>query len=365
MESNFKILMSADNSFNVRNWSHTLCNILQKEFNAEILLVFIGNIDDEVKNWFESEGFGVKIFQKPLLIDENYNNYEESANELKLFLEEIIDEFKPNVIHLNHFIGKLKTSFPVVLNANNIITSRIKNFRKNGMIKQADKYHELATESFNCADKIIVPSYFSLKSLYENFNINQKIEVIYNTDNFKQSAQTCEYGNIITAPECFKKNQLLLNNLLSKLPENVHLMVPSTNPCNKNYKRVVFLEQENKESIQQMFEKSSIYLALNYHDEYNISPVRAAFSKCAIVANDSDFFKEVWGDCAHLIPIKNPNYLIRTVNNLLENAHLLKNIAQKCYNKAMAAFNPKYTATRYMNVYKSLCKNNKVLKEVQ
>jgi len=84
------------------------------------------------------------------------------------------------------------------------------------------------------------------------------------------------------------------------------------------------------------------------------SSIRAAFSNCAIIANDIPLFRELWGDCACIFERNDANSLIRSINNLTENENLLSLTAKRCQNKALSTFSTKRMALEYINVYKKV-----------
>ena len=94
------------------------------------------------------------------------------------------------------------------------------------------------------------------------------------------------------------------------LPVQLAILSPSPSLCN----RAIFLRADVKVDTAQtcvairgpqteaqlraLYSRASIYAATARYEPLGMAALEAAFSRCAIVANDIPSFREVWGDAA-------------------------------------------------------------------
>ena len=55
---------------------------------------------------------------------------------------------------------------------------------------------------------------------------------------------------------------------------------------------------QTEAQLRALYSRAAIYAATARYDPLGMAPLEAAFSRCAIVANDIPSFREVWGDAA-------------------------------------------------------------------
>ena len=83
-------------------------------------------------------------------------------------------------------------------------------------------------------------------------------------------------------------------------------------------------------------------------------PLEAAFSRCAIVANDIPTFHEIWGDTACYFRYNDADDLARTLERLHADRELRLTYANLAYHRARQRYTAERMVDDYMNLYASL-----------
>ena len=85
-----------------------------------------------------------------------------------------------------------------------------------------------------------------------------------------------------------------------------------------------------------------------------MSALDAAFSRCAIVANDIPHFREVWGDAALYFRTNDASSLAETLRRLDADRALRHAYADRAYTRARERFTSKRMIDDYLALYRSL-----------
>jgi len=360
MSSGFKLLITTDSCGDQWDYVLTLCEAVSQLIKAKILVVCFG---DKPQN---TEKYDFEVLYTNL---KSSNIANCNTNEISIALYQVIEEFNPDIVHLNHYLGEFKTNRPTVLTSHGDDLNRIKwinicdkrYFTQNNI----EKYRILVEKSLNNASIIITSSRFLAEELIKTYSFKNKIKVIYNGISYNPSSNIPEEPSIITTGNFKNKssNIDLLVKLSTKIPGNIKLLLAGEKP-QENYlpRRIQYLGNLLSWELEKYYEQSSIYLALSTYETYGTELIKAAYSNCAIVANNIPYYKELWKDCACIFEKNNINSLIRNINNLVENNLLLKQIAKNCQTKALSSFNAKRMAYEYINIYKNILQMNIVNK---
>ena len=69
--------------------------------------------------------------------------------------------------------------------------------------------------------------------------------------------------------------------------------------------------------MRNLYSRASIYAATARYEPFGIAPLEAAFSRCAIVANDIPSYREIWGESAIYFRTNCADSLAETMRELL------------------------------------------------
>jgi glycosyltransferase involved in cell wall biosynthesis len=84
----------------------------------------------------------------------------------------------------------------------------------------------------------------------------------------------------------------------------------------------------------------------------------AAFSRCAIVANDIPSFREVWGDAALYFRTNDANSLATVLRQLDSDRPLRQAYANRAFARARERFTTNRMIKQYIDLYRSLLSAN-------
>ncbi len=364
MNTIFKLLLTSDVA-NFELWDYTvnLCSSLKKHMNIDILLVSTGgNPSERQLQQIKDLEIQADFTDHKLEWNDNFEHYQENTMEFENYLNFILRDFTPHLVHLNHYSCKnLSSNAPIIIAAHEDVLNRIKWVEKRGRNIPYEqkflKYRKLIHENLNRANVVVTTSKFMAEGLLRLYDFNSYIKIIYNGINYEPIHETPLKTSIIThAKSCQKSSNLdLLSKVSYKVPNDIDIYVIGKNENYlKNNNRIKFLDNPSLEDLKAAYKSASIYLALSPWDVYGIIQTQAAYSNCAIIANDIPIARELWDDCACIFERNNHNSLIRNVNNLLENNNLLSVTAKKCQTKALSAFNSNRMGLEYINLYKGI-----------
>lgn len=352
MSSTFKLLITTDVSSEIWSYTIKLCESIKFYIKADILIVSFGGKPDKFQ---EEEA-------KALNLDIMYTDYfpeisdKRAVIDAENFLLQVINDFDPNIVHLNHYMTiSDKVECPVIVTGHGDLISLIKWTRSN-TFKNIDQYRESVKNAVNSADAVILTSRFAVECLHKEYDFNNKFRVIYNGINIDTASNLPEKPCILAEGDLNdrSKNIGLLMKIADKIPESIKIRVIGNNNFDRNNKRIEWINNLSFEEKVQLHKKSSIFLALSSYEPFGFSSIISAYSNCAILANDIPFHRELWGDCACVYERNNINSFIRNLNNLIENEKLLTFTAKSCQAKALSAFSMKRMGLEYINIYRAI-----------
>jgi glycosyltransferase involved in cell wall biosynthesis len=103
-----------------------------------------------------------------------------------------------------------------------------------------------------------------------------------------------------------------------------------------------------------LYSRAAIYAATSRYQPFDASALEAAFSRCAIVANDIPPFREIWGDDALYFRANDAASLAEVIQLLSEERSLRQAYANRAYSRARERYTAKRMLDEYLRLYRSL-----------
>ncbi len=355
MASTFRLLMTSDLDGSGWEYTYNLCKSMQQKSNIEICILGFGN--DVSANTHNLEN--IQIIPTNLLSEKEITtlNDKHYLDEIKKQLEQVLKDFRPHIVHLNHILcSSVIQNYPALLYTQGNIFSLFKNQKSSS--QNFFETIDIMKDALNNSQAIVMPSMHSAYNLVKSFDIKNKIRVIYNGLSILPKEEIHLNSDIIVDAYMLKKHQdiSLLNKIASKLPDNINIKVLDNDKIFSQNRKIKSITYKNNEDIETAYNDSSIYLSLTGSESFNM--IKAAYLNCALIVNNTPVMKEMWGDCACLFQKSNPNSLLRSINNLIENKEKLKQSIQNCHVKALSVYNSQRMAQEYLNLYKNILKKN-------
>ncbi|HTW30639.1 MAG TPA: glycosyltransferase, partial [Candidatus Sulfotelmatobacter sp.] len=239
---------------------------------------------------------------------------EEDLHESSAFLVSLVRELRPDVLHLNQFCyGDLPVDVPrVVMAHGDLITwTQAVHDRPPQDPLSLNWYRQMVLRGLAAADAVVAPSAWMLDRLSACYSQPNRAEVIYPGRNpifFNPyvSKDDCvlAVGRLVDAG----KQVFLLTQQPHPLPVCIvgaeQTVTAPRVPIRADVKvateqtSVAIRGPQTDAQLRVLYSKAAIYAATSRYEPLGMPALEAAFSRCAIVANDIPTYREIWGDAA-------------------------------------------------------------------
>ena len=283
-----------------------------------------------------------------------------------LFLEQIIAETKPDVLHLSQYCyGSLPSRIPKLVVCHSDVISWWESVHgehppENDWIAE---YRKIVTEGLAGADMVVAPSRWMLAELREHYGPPRRGLVIYNGRNPALfNPHTSKEDLVLSVGRAWDKgkNVALLTQSSHTTPVWVVGEERHPDPAFRDVRQepergrgVRFIGPQGERQLRQLLSRASMYAATSQYEPFGLAPVEAALSRCAVIANDIPIFRELWGETACYFRHNDADDLARTIRKLREDVELRQTYANLAYRRAQQRF----TAERMLNDYLALYRN--------
>jgi len=282
------------------------------------------------------------------------------------YLQEIIEECRPDVLHLNQFCyGSLKCDVPRIVVAHSDVVSwwlaaRNKNPPESAWLNW---YRELVSRGLSSADTVIAPSRWMLGQITRHYGEPNRNSVIFNgrTPSLFNPYLTKDVGVVTMGRlwDCGKNAALLLRG---KMPAPITVIGADKHPESQSsvfaaeeINPDVHLEPPQDESeLVLTLARAGIYAATSQYEPFGLAPVEAALSRCAIVASDIASFRELWDGAALFFRNNDADSLRETLRVLVDDPATRRRYGNLAYDHALRNFSADRMVDDYLHVYHML-----------
>ncbi len=295
---------------------------------------------------------------------------EEDLSESSAFLVSLIQELRPHVLHLNQFCyGNLRVDVPRVIMAHgDLITwTQAVHDRPSRHERSLNWYRRTVLNGLAGADAVIAPSAWMLDRISACYGEPRRGEVIYPGRN-----------PIFFNPYVSKDDCVLTVGRLVDASKQVFLLTQQRHPvpvCIVGAEQTVPMPripiradvkvatEENSVAIRgpqtdaqlrALYSRAAIYAATSRYEPLGMAALEAAFSRCAIIANDIPSYREIWGDAALYFRRNDAASLAENIRLLNEDRAMRRAYAELAYSRARERFTTKRMIDQWLQVYRSL-----------
>lgn len=286
------------------------------------------------------------------------------------YLESLVSEVKPDLLHLSQYCyGSLPVAVPRVVVAHGDLVSWW--LSVHGQEPRDSRwlrwYREMVSQGIEAADAVVAPSRWMRDTLRCCYGWPRRDLVIHNGRN-----------PIFFNPYVSKDDSVLsvgrlwdAGKQVSLLTQHIHpfsvCIVASDNP---SYAPITPIRADVKLATDQvclalkgpqteaqlraLYSRAAIYAATSRYESFGMAALEAAFSRCAIVANDMPTFREIWGDAALYFRCNDAESLAQTIRMLDQDRDLCRAHANMAYQRARERFTAKRMTDDYLRLYRSL-----------
>ena len=283
---------------------------------------------------------------------------ERDIEESKRYLQLLIGEVKPDVLHFSQYCyGDLATDVPKVVVAHSDIVSwwaAVHECQPDNT-PWIKNYRETVSRGLNGADLVVAPSRWMLNQLSHYYEQPASQQVIYNGRTpslFRPDVQKDD--SVISVGRVWDpaKNVALL--LQGQHKSRTSIIGWEREPGREDRQRSVeppenvsLLGSKSQAELREIYARASIYAAPSRYEPFGLAPLEAAFSRCALLMNDNPVFHELWESAAIFFKKNDARECARQIDCLSQDSEL----RTRCADRAFQIACEKFTASRMVDQY--------------
>jgi glycogen(starch) synthase len=295
---------------------------------------------------------------------------ERDIEESRRYLEMLIDEVQPDVLHFNQYCyGDISVDVPRIVVAHSDVISWwvAVHGKEPDETPWIRRYREHVTRGLRGADLVVAPSRWMLDSV-ERYARPQQQAVIHNgrTPELFDSHERKEHFALSVGRiwDQAKQASLLLS---AQLPVRTCIVGWEDEPGRQSKESLLktnanaeLLGPKSQDELRSLFARASIYVATSSYEPFGLAPLEAALSGCALVMNDNPVFHELWGDSAVYFRRNDSADLARVVSELRNNNELREDRAARSYHRACNRFSAQRMVEQYEGAYDEVCSRTRI-----
>jgi glycosyltransferase involved in cell wall biosynthesis len=303
-------------------------------------------------------------------MDEAQHDLPESSR----FLASLIEEVQPDVLHLHQFChGDLPVDIPRVVMAHGDVVSWTQAVQgcSPRLTPWLKWYRETIVRGISAADAVVAPSAWMLDTIRANYIRPRREAVIYPGRNpiffnpyVSKDDSVLSVGRLLDAgkqvflltqhtqpfPVCIVGAEQTVP--LPAVPIRADVKVSTDQSC------VAIRGPQTEAQLRALYSRAAVYAATARYEPLGMAALDAAFSRCAIVANDIPAFREVWGDAALYFRTNDASSLADILRQLDSDRPLRHAYSDRAYTRARERFTTARMIDDYLNLYRTLLEAN-------
>ena len=354
------VLMTTDTVGGVWTYTQELVGGLVRQ-GIRITLVSMGGLPKaEQTSWME--GLWSLNYLPTTFRLEWMQNSEQDVAESRRYLEAIIREVRPDVLHFNQYCyGTLSPGLPRIVVAHSDLVSWWVAVHGE---QPSDShwmrwYRDIVTSGLISADVVVAPSQWMLDSILTHYTRPRFGTVIHNgRDPALFASNVRKENGVLSVGRAWDAGKQVSLLLQQDQAAPVWIVGSNMEPGCANARpgrevvrpEINLLGEQSQKQLRDLYRSASIYAATSRYEPFGLAPVEAAFSRCALIANDISSFRELWGESALYFRQNDGKDLARSIRRLIGDHELRQNYADAAYARALNSF----TADQMIDQYKCL-----------
>ena len=357
------VLMTADTVGGVWTYTQELVSGLIQQ-GIRVTLVSLGKLPSpEQSAWIDALP---ELDYRPTdyrleWMQDSERDVEESGN----YLESVIREVRPDLLHLNQYCyGTVSPEIPrIVVAHSDVVSWWVAVYghepEETPWIRW---YRDTVTSGLGCADVVVAPSQWMLDALRNYYTRPGFGVVVYNgRDPARFDPDRPKKDFILSVGRLWDKAKQVA--LLLQRDQAIPVCIAGSGeepgkdvgcenePTIKNQQ---LKGSQSPEQLRGLFADAAIYAATSCYEPFGLAPVEAALSGCALVANDIPTFHELWGDSACYFQRNDPDDLAAIITVLSKDKRFRRKYADAAYETAHAKFTADEMTAQYAALYQSV-----------
>jgi glycogen synthase len=290
---------------------------------------------------------------------------ERDIEESKRYLELLIAEVKPDVLHFSQYCyGDLATNIPKVVVAHSDIVSwwTAVHGCEPEDAPWMRKYRETVSRGLSGADLVVAPSRWMLDQVSKFYLRPSAEQVICNGRTPSLFDAGAEKGDSVLSVgrvwDPAKNVSLLMQD---EQQARISVVAWEREPGREDRQRSVqapsnvsLLGPKSQTELRKMYAEAGIYAATSRYEPFGLAPLEAALSSCALVLNDNPVFHELWNDVGIFFNKDDAEDCAKRIDELRRKPELRANCATRAYNTACEKFTASRMVEQYEKAYQEL-----------
>ena len=356
------VLVTADTVGGV--WTYTrelVCGLIAR--GHRVTLVSFGKTPTNAQTaWMHGKSLAYYPTEFPL---EWMQNSEAGISESEKYLERLITEVKPDLLHLSQFCyGALACGIPKIVAAHSDVRSWWRSVHEEQPPQSTwlNWYTRVVSQGLLGADVVVAPSQWMLDAIRDNYVASpRRAQVIHNgrdPDLFEPADAKTNCGLAVGRLwDEAKQIKLLMEHAQSVPVKIAGAASPPGNgrafaiPSNTN---VTFCGEQDEAGLRSLYSDAAMYAATSRYEPFGLAPLEAALSGCALIANDIPTFHELWGNTAFYFKHNDADSLADAIRTLSENSALRFEYGSRARQLARQHFTSARMVAEYEDLYTSL-----------
>ncbi len=298
---------------------------------------------------------------------------ERDRAEAAAFLISLVHELHPAVLHLHQFsYGNLPVDIPrIVMAYGDLLTWREAVPEEHRSMHALERrahlqYRDIVLRGLTAADALVAPSAWMSNRISATYTRPTRAEVIYPGRN------PIFFNPYVSKDDCVLAVGRLVDasRQLSLLTQHVHPLpvcivgseqtVCMPNPIRADVKvateetSVAIRGPQTEAQLRTLYSRAAIYVATARYEPLGMPVLEAAFSRCAIIANDIPSYREMWGDAALYFHTNDASSLAASIRLLNDDRSMRRAYAELAYTRARERFTTKRMIDEYLHLYRNL-----------
>jgi glycogen(starch) synthase len=373
------VLITADTVGGVWSYTRELVTGLVRR-GIRVTLVSFGRIPSETQMAWLDDLPTVQYFPTGFRLEWMPEADRDLADSM-MYLHGIVRESKPDLLHLSQFCyGALDVDVPRMVVAHSDVFSW--NEAVHGSLpvgRWAEWYYGVVSAGLAGANLVVTPSRWMLDQVEHHYGAMRSAQVIYNgcTPELFQRAQ-CKQPIAASAGRLWdqgKQSRLLMQLQPPPLPITLAGAAALDDQGAPELKDASSIGQKRQDvvhpvdastpsvdcsgelsecAMRKLLGRAAIYIATSKYEPFGLAPLEAAFSGCALVANDIASLREVWGSAAVYFRKNDANSLREALAMLHGSPELRLRYANLAYQRACRQYTAARMVDEYVRAYRSL-----------
>jgi glycosyltransferase involved in cell wall biosynthesis len=360
------VLMTADTVGGVWNYAQELVTGLVLR-GVRVTLVSVGEMPNaEQTQWME--GLPNLDFRATAFPLEWMHDVEHDLEASEQFLQGLIRDVRPDLLHFNqYYYGAIANNLPRLVVAHSDVVSwwLAVHGHPPPATKWLDWYRAMLTRGLEQAHCVVAPSRWMLDSLIALHGRPTYSAVIHNGRNPNGfNPHVSKENRVLTVGRVWdsgKQVTLLcrenppVETVIAGSEQHPDATLRSDGPLGTGtLPNVCFKGLQSEGQLRHLYGRSAIYAATSRYEPFGLAPVEAAFSRCAIVANDIASFRELWADDAIYFERNHAPSLMNAIRRLAADASMRVEYGNRAYRRALLRYNSRRMTEEYVAVYSAL-----------